>query len=115
MRILICGSRMWTDVEPIRAYLKTLPANATIITGASAGADRIAAQVARELGLNVEEYPADWKRFGRAAGPIRNTQMLDEGEPIKVRAFTRTPITPGTANMIAQARRKGLEVELTYA
>lgn len=114
-RILVCGSRLWTDEAVIREFLVALPANTIIISGAAAGADRITAQICHDIGLVVNEYPADWKKHGRAAGPIRNKQMLDEGKPDRIMAFSVTPISIGTADMIAKAKRARLPVEVTYA
>jgi hypothetical protein len=58
----------------------------------------------------LEPYPADWKRYGNAAGAIRNTQMLVEGKPDIVLAFPtgRLSITKGTKNMVQQARKAGV-------
>jgi hypothetical protein len=52
-------------------------------------------------------YPADWAKHGRAASPIRNQQMLDEGRPNLVVAF---PGGRGTADMVRRARSAGVEV-----
>ena len=57
-------------------------------------------------------YPANWKKHGRAAGPIRNKQMLEEAKPDLVIAF---PGGAGTANMVKQAREAGVKVEIIYA
>jgi hypothetical protein len=59
-----------------------LPPNDTVIVhGDAAGADRLAGQWVTNRMLKVERYPADWAKHGRAAGPIRNEQMLEEGKP----------------------------------
>lgn len=58
-------------------------------------------------GFSVIGFPADWSRFGPAAGPRRNTHMLMVGKPDVVIAF---PGGPGTANMIQQAMDFGKEV-----
>jgi hypothetical protein len=55
--------------------------------GGAKGADTIAGLIARELGKFVTEFPADWNRYGKGAGPIRNRQMLDEFRPEVVFAF----------------------------
>lgn len=57
--------------------------------------------------IRVEEYPADWARFGKSAGYLRNKQMLEEGKPDLVVAF---PGGRGTANMIAIAMKAGVKV-----
>ncbi len=78
MKILVCGSRDWTERETIRAWLRKFPRGSTVIHGAARGADTIAGEEARALGFTVRAYPADWTTNGKAAGPIRNQRMLDE-------------------------------------
>lgn len=92
MRILICGSRKWTEEEPIRTALQKYAHSDTIITGGCTGADIIAHKIAVELKLQTEVYPVsaiDWKKYGPAAGPIRNQKMLKEGKPDIVLAFPK--------------------------
>lgn len=108
MRVLVCGSRSWTDRYAIERELRALPDGAIVIHGAARGADTIAGEIANRLGLIVETFPADWKRHGRAAGHIRKRRMLEEGKPDLVLAFDLG--TPGTADMMRQAQRAGLPV-----
>lgn len=75
MKVLITGSRSWDDYELIHDELKKLPANSTIVHGNCKGADIIAGEIAKEMGFIVREYPADWVKYGKAAGPIRNRHM----------------------------------------
>lgn len=112
MRVLICGSRNWTDRGPIQSVIEMLPAGSVVIHGAAAGADSLAGQVAYDSGVSVEIYPADWKRDGRAAGPIRNTRMLREGKPDRVIAFRMPGVSRGTDDMIKQSRAAGLMVDV---
>jgi hypothetical protein len=83
------------------------PDRDVIIYGGAYGADRLAREWAEEHCLGSECYPADWTKYGRAAGPIRNKQMLVEGKPDLVVAF---PGGPGTADMVRQARAAGIRV-----
>lgn len=71
MRILITGSRYWSDYDAVKnAIMEFASDGDTIIHGCAPGADTIAGQVAKELGLYVEEHPADWS-IGKRAGPMR--------------------------------------------
>lgn len=99
--VLVCGSREWTDRDRIRFWLKKLPSGCTVVHGdngivdpktgtAVRGADKIAGEVAAELGFKVRPFPADWDRHGDAAGPIRNQQMIDVMQPRRVVAFILT-------------------------
>jgi hypothetical protein len=88
-RILITGSRDWTDRDAIRgALLRAIraadvrAANVTVIHGGARGADTIADVIARHFGCLVKRYPADWKRYGRSAGHRRNAEMVSLGADI---------------------------------
>ena len=111
MRVLICGSRDFFNASEIREVVYSLPPDTTIIHGNAEGADTIAHRHAIEREMRVEVYPAKWATHGRAAGPIRNTQMLEEGRPDIVYAFySRKELSRGTADMVRQARRAGVKV-----
>lgn len=110
-RVLVCGDREWTAIEPIRAVLQKYPPGTVVIHGAARGADTLADQVAKELGFDVDPYPADWKKFKKAAGPIRNSQMLAEGHPTEVHAFHNAlEHSTGTKDMVIKAEHAGLRV-----
>jgi len=88
------------------------PPDLVLIHGGARGADRAADEWAVVSWVVVEEYKADWKNDGRAAGPIRNQRMLDLGKPDLVIAF---PGGRGTADMVKRARKAGVEVmEIRY-
>lgn len=79
-----------------------------VIHGAASGVDEQAMIYAQAM-ENCKHLPfeADWHTHGRAAGPIRNKRMLDEGKPDVVMAF---PGGRGTANMVKLARAHGVKV-----
>lgn len=110
-RVLICGSRRYRNAAAIERYIRRLPAGTVVIHGGAPGADTLAGLYAKRCGLAVEEFPADWKRYGKGAGMVRNRQMLKEGRPTEVVAFVADPTnSPGTANMVLQALARGLPV-----
>lgn len=78
-----------------------------IIEGGALGADRCAMIWAEVQGIPVTTFSAEWKKYGKAAGPIRNKRMLDEGRPDYVIAF---PGGDGTADMVTQAKAAGITV-----
>ena len=111
MRVLVCGSRGWNRPDLVGRRLAQLPERTTIIHGkCPKGADLHAALHLRTLGFQEIACPADWKRHGHDAGRIRNGEMLDL-EPELVIAFW-DGASPGTRDMIDQARRRGVEVEV---
>ena len=135
MRVLVCGSRtfsadrvVWEVLDGLYrnhevGYLVLYVEPLTIIDGGAAGADRCATSWVHASPLHGpllerrpevapdecyvmhEQYPADWNTHGRAAGPIRNQQMLDMGKPDEVWAFIDKPLeeSRGTADMVRRA------------
>ncbi len=100
------------DLVWCRKQFEGLPQVTTIIHGGARGVDKMAGNFAIGCNLVVEEYKADWATHGKAAGPIRNQQMLDQGKPNLVIAF---PGGRGTADMVARAKKAGVEVkEIKY-
>lgn len=109
MRLLVTGGRDFDDAEMITAVLDTLHAQhgfIVLIHGNASGVDRLCGQWAANSGVAVQACPADWKRYGRGAGPIRNRQLLDE-QPDLLVAF---PGGKGTADMVKVATKAGLTV-----
>jgi hypothetical protein len=110
MRVLICGGRGFNDVEFLNKELDRLHGEynfETVIHGAQIGADLLAGQWAADRGIAVEWYRAEWKKYLKAAGPLRNARMLAEGRPRLVIAFAGGK---GTKDMVEKARAAGLEV-----
>jgi peptidoglycan/xylan/chitin deacetylase (PgdA/CDA1 family) len=112
VRILFCGDRYWTDKKVILAVMRKLRPS-VVIEGEAKGADSLARESAKELGIEVFPFPADWSTYGRAAGPIRNKLMLDEGHPELVVAFhDNLPASKGTRDMVSRARIRGIKTVL---
>lgn len=102
-RVLVCGGRDFNDRAMLYSVLDMgHEANpiVDIIHGAAQGADLLAAEWAKARGVNAKAFPPDWNAHGKAAGPIRNRQMLSIGKPHIVLAF---PGGAGTRNMVEQA------------
>lgn len=82
-KLLVCGSRTITNVSWIFSEIEKYISESNlqysdihIIEGSAKGVDKIAKQFADDRNIPVIEMPADWKSYGRAAGPIRNEQMV---------------------------------------
>ena len=107
-RIAVAGSRHSVNELLVRWAFRELGIGVgdTIVHGACAGADRMCAMVARSFGADTEAHPAEWKKYGKAAGPIRNRQMLESGVNLLV-AF---PGGRGTNNAVMTARDLGIPV-----
>ena len=104
-RVLICGDRNWTNIESIRNAVAQFKPT-LIIEGEAKGADTLGRMVAEELNIPTMRFPAEWGRYGKSAGPIRNQQMLDEGKPTLVLAFhSDIEKSKGTKDMVARATK----------
>lgn len=113
MRVLVCGGRDFSRWDILLATLDDLHAQHAfdmVIHGGARGADTLAGEWAALRGVFCVPYYADWKKHGRAAGPIRNQYMLDEGKPGLVVAF---PGGTGTADMMRRATAAGVQVVTT--
>ena len=86
-----------------------------LLHGGARGADRTIGRAAFQLGWPVEVLPADWRRHGRAAGPIRNRELLElaisraealssAAAPVSV-LVVALPGGAGTASLVREARR----------
>jgi hypothetical protein len=96
--------------------LEAIPRNVTIVVGydpkkrTPRGADRIVYQEAPKLGFTVETHPADWDRYGRGAGAVRNHQMAKAGGQRCIAFWDGT--SPGTKDMITRAQLFNIPVEV---
>jgi hypothetical protein len=110
MKVLVCGSRYFNNKELMEDVLKEYDIRC-IIEGEARGADTLAREYAERQGIHVLAFPAQWEKHGKAAGPIRNTEMLRVGQPELVVAFRRQN-SRGTQNMINQAEKAGIPVRI---
>lgn len=122
MRVLVCGSRTWTDFSAMqKVFVELCDASCeareplpVLIHGAARGADSMAEDLAKIHNWSILSFPANWERDGRSAGFKRNQQMLDEGKPDLVLAFW-DGLSRGTENMISIARKAGIYVRVFYS
>ncbi len=112
MKILVCGSRKWWDYQAIWARLGELPPDTEIIEGGAPGADLMARDVAKDIGLEYVEYGANWKGPHKLqAGKARNIKMLEREKPDLVIAF-QLKRSSGTQHTIDEARTRDIAVEI---
>lgn len=115
MRVLVCGGRTYCNKAFFDKAMDEVQIGgriSLIIQGGAKGADYLAHLYACKRGIKEEVYNADWYRYKKAAGPIRNKRMLEEGKPDLVVAF---PGGDGTAHMVAIARKAGIKVKQFHA
>jgi hypothetical protein len=116
MRILVTGSRDWTDGGVIATALSDAVnsdffGSHLLIYGCARGADTIAFEIADAWDWEAEAHVANWEEYGRRAGPIRNSGMIEHGNPDICLAFP-LPGSKGTWDMIRKANAAGIEVRI---
>lgn len=115
IRVIVCGSRsinslfdvdyMYDKLDKLLVRYLTSPKLITVISGHARGADQMGEMYADERGFNVEIYPADWDKHGKAAGFIRNELMATKATHC---AAFWDGVSKGTADMISRAKAHGL-------
>lgn len=119
MRILVTGSRYWNDAVAINRELVFAADGrpVTVVHGdCPTGADYLAGIVAAQYpGWTEEKHPAHWGKYGKAAGPIRNQEMVDAGADvclafIPVDITAQLPSSRGTLDCVRRAEAAGIPV-----
>jgi hypothetical protein len=110
MRVIVCGGRDYDNFARVCTTLDAVarkhPNGFVVVQGGAPGADGLARQWCQSRKVECVTYAADWGKHGRAAGPLRNQQMLDAGADGLV-AF---PGGRGTADMVKRAENAGVPV-----
>lgn len=117
-RIIVCGSRFVTEdnavYDVVDRAIEEVGGRIIFVHGNSAGADRVVASYAQELGYTTEEHEANWRSFGRRAGPLRNAEMVDLGADLCL-AFPMGTLasTPAAADCVLRAEQRSIPVWVT--
>lgn len=109
-KVIVCGGRDFKDLEIVYQILDFLHSKhhfTKLIQGGASGADYMAKKWAITRLVFMAEYSADWQTHGKAAGVLRNSEMLEKEKPDFVIAFNGGK---GTADMVRKARKAGVEV-----
>ena len=112
---IVAGDRNFTDYAFVEECLLEIQSEdwefSEIVSGGARGVDFLGEQFAREHGIEVRVFEAQWERYGRGAGPIRNDEMAQHAQALV--AFP-SPGSKGTKSMIAIAKGKGLLVKVIH-
>lgn len=112
MKTIIAGSRDFSDYQRLATVLDArlgIKPITRVLSGMARGADLMGRSWALRKGIRVDEYPAEWKKYGKAAGFMRNSAMGMDAEALV--AFWDGK-SKGTLDMIEQAKRIGLDVQV---
>ena len=117
-RVIIAGTRYFNDYAVLKEYCNYILSNKirdkeeiTILSGGAKGADALGERYAAEKGFSIIRYPAQWEKYGAAAGPKRNKEMCANADALI--AFWDGQ-SRGTRNVIEEAEKKGLKVAVRY-
>lgn len=114
-KVIVAGSRGFNDYRLLRENCnsalreKKKTHNIIIVSGHAKGADAFGEKYAKDEGFDLEIFPADWKKFGKAAGFRRNEQMAEFADALI--AFWDGK-SHGTKHMIDIATEKGMKVKV---
>ena len=110
MKIIIAGSRTFTDYELLRkACDENITSQDEIVSGGARGADLLGERYAKENGITVKRFPADWNKYGRSAGIIRNIEMVKYSDMLIAFWDERSA---GTKHIIEIAKKDLLEIKV---
>lgn len=114
-RVVIAGCRDYKNYEQAKEFIDLCLSEiknqdeVVIVSGCASGADAIGERYAKENGMKVEKYPAEWKKYGRRAGPMRNEKMAKICDCV---ICFWDEESKGTKSMIDQAKKYGKQVKI---
>ena len=82
MRVAIVGSRNYSDPERVRAYVRKLPPNTVVVSGGARGVDTWAVEEAKLHLFETVVFPADWNKWGKSAGYVRNITIVENADRV---------------------------------
>lgn len=116
-RILVCGGRHFSDYALLEKTINGVIAESgrediEIVSGHCVGADRLGELYAEKHNASIKIFSAEWGKYGKRAGPMRNKQMIDyiSGFENKIVIAFVSANTKGTRNTIALAKRANIRV-----
>jgi len=119
VKVLVCGDRNWTDEATVHWWLDLVTNNVAqieVIEGCARGADKFAESWWRRHAwsitgrFTIRHFPANWNKYGMAAGPLRNRDMLAYGPDLVLAFHNDLNNSKGTKDMVMRARAAGVPV-----
>lgn len=116
--VIICGSRDFENYELLKEKCNNIlsrklidpDTKVVIVSGCARGADSLGERYAAEIGLEVLKYPADWDKYGKKAGYLRNKQMAEVSNAVIAFLVPDENKNKGTKNMVSLAKLSKLLV-----
>jgi predicted Rossmann fold nucleotide-binding protein DprA/Smf involved in DNA uptake len=113
LRVAIVGSRHFSDPARVDSYVKSLPAQASIITGSASGVDAAATKAARERGIPVQVIPASFEELADPSRSAARNQRLVDACDVLVAFWDGS--SKGTRKTVDRAMDSGKEVHVFVA
>lgn len=112
MRVAIVGTRDWPDPQQVVAFVASLDVERDVIVSGHGGVVDLTAEWAADgFGFRTSIHPADWKRYGRAAGPRRNAALVADADAVYA---WWDGTSRGTLDTIKRAQRAGKLRRVTW-
>lgn len=116
-KVIIAGSRTCPEkdltlFEKVSGILRNLE-NIEIVSGTARGADRFGEWLASECGYELTKFPADWDKYGKSAGYIRNKEMAEYATHLVAIIDLSVP-SKGSRNMAMLAKEYRLKIRIIY-
>lgn len=111
--VIVSGSRTITDYNLVKQVIESSPWFGNILAihvGDAKGVDKLAVRWCKENGITYHIFRAEWDEYGKAAGPIRNKEMITHGGEALIAIWDGE--SKGTKGMLALARKHGLPVHV---
>jgi hypothetical protein len=103
MKVIVAGSRSITDYFEVKLAILLSGFEITeVFSGDARGVDKLGEMWAKDSKIPIQKFPADWERYGRAAGFRRNRQMARAADAL-IAIWDGS--SRGTADMIRQMEK----------
>jgi hypothetical protein len=108
MKTIIAGSRSIEDYDLLKKAIEDSGIKiTTVISGCAKGVDSLGEKYAIENNIPIIKYPAEWNKYGRSAGPLRNIEMAKIADALIAICKNNSR---GTTHMIQEATSRGLMI-----
>lgn len=117
MKVIIAGSRDFSDYKCLERHLEKVQDkygwNITeIVSGTARGADQLGERWAKEHGIPIKRFPADWTNYGKSAGYRRNVQMAEYADALIAFNLNNSKGTNHMINIAKERKLKGYVVRI---
>ena len=113
MKVIVAGSRNISSYELVKDAIENSGFDAdTVVSGCAQGVDKLGEQWAKNNNKKVQRFPANWEKYGKQAGFLRNVQMAENADAL---VAVWDGKSSGTKHMIETATAHNLKVHIKIA